>query len=280
MHFGLIFANTGRNTGGKAAAKLARAAEDNGFESLWTVEHVVVPAGYSSPYPYSDTGKMPGKRDDYDIPDPLIWLSFAAAATSTIKLATGIVILPQRNPVVFAKTVATLDSMSEGRMILGVGVGWLEEEFDAIGVPFASRGRRTDDSIRALRALWEQDLPSYDGEFTQFSNTYSRPQPTNGTVPIVIGGHSKAAARRAGRLGDGFFPLGDDVDAIIDLIELARSTATSEGRNPADIEITVGASPKPESMKRLAEAGVSRMVIPAMSSDAMKQFSDTVMSKF
>ncbi len=280
MHFGLVFANTGHNTGGKAAATLARAAEDNGFESLWTVEHVVVPAGYSSPYPYSASGKMPGKRDDYDIPDPLIWLSFAAAATSTIKLATGIVILPQRNPVVFAKTVATLDSMSEGRMILGVGVGWLEEEFDAIGVPFASRGRRTDDSIQALRALWEQDLPSYDGEFTQFSNTYSRPQPTNGTVPIVIGGHSKAAARRAGRLGDGFFPLGDDVDSIIDLIELARSTATSEGRDPADIEITVGASPKPESMKRLAEAGVSRMVVPAMSADAMKQFADTIMSKF
>jgi probable F420-dependent oxidoreductase len=280
MHFGLVFANTGRNTSGKAAAELARAAEDNGFESLWTVEHVVVPAGYSSPYPYSADGKMPGGRDDYDIPDPLIWLSFAAAATSTIKLATGIVILPQRNPVVFAKTVATLDSMSEGRMILGVGVGWLEEEFNAIGVPFASRGRRTDDSIRALRALWQQELPSYDGEFAKFSDTYSRPQPANGTVPIVIGGHSKAAARRAGRLGDGFFPLGDDVDSVIDLIDLARATATAEGRNPADIEMTVGASPKPESMKRLAEAGVSRMVVPTMSHDAMKKFADTVMSKF
>ncbi len=280
MHFGIVFANTGRNTGGQAAIQLAQAAEEHGFESLWTVEHVVVPADYSSPYPYSADGKMPGGRDDFDIPDPLIWLSFAAAVTTRIKLATGILILPQRNPVVLAKTVATLDAMSEGRMILGIGVGWLEEEFKAIGVPFADRGRRTDDSIAALRALWEQDEPSYDGEFTQFANAYSRPQPANGTVPIVIGGHSKMAARRAGRLGDGFFPLGDDTDSVIELIDLARKTATSQERNPRDIEITVGASPNPEAMKQLADAGVDRMVVPPMSSDAMKRFADDVMSQF
>ena len=205
MKFGIAFANTGPFVHPDAAARFAKAAEENGFESLWTVEHVVVPAGYESTYPYSDDGKMPGPEDS-PIPDPLIWLAYVAAATERIRLATGILILPQRNPVVLAKELATLDHLSGGRMTLGIGIGWLAEEFSAIGVPFDERAARTDEYVAALRALWS-DEPTYHGEFTQFTECIVRPRPAAGTIPIHVGGHSAAAARRAGRLGDGYYPV-------------------------------------------------------------------------
>jgi alkanesulfonate monooxygenase SsuD/methylene tetrahydromethanopterin reductase-like flavin-dependent oxidoreductase (luciferase family) len=142
VRFGIMFANVGPMAHAEGAVAIAQSAEAAGFESLWTVEHTVVPAGYQSAYPYSDSGRMPGPEDS-DIPDPLIWLSFVAGATSTIRLGTGILILPQRNPVTLAKEVATLDRLSKGRVELGVGVGWLAEEFEAIGVPFKERGKPT-----------------------------------------------------------------------------------------------------------------------------------------
>ncbi len=151
MKFGIVFANTGFAATPDGAAALGQIAEEAGFESLWTVEHVIVPAGYESQYPYSPTGKMPGSEDN-PIPDPLIWLTWVAANTRTINLATGILILPQRNPIVLSKEVATLDLLSGGRALLGVGVGWLREEFDAIGVDFDDRGMITDEYIGALRA--------------------------------------------------------------------------------------------------------------------------------
>ncbi|MEI8127478.1 MAG: LLM class flavin-dependent oxidoreductase, partial [Actinomycetota bacterium] len=148
MKFGVIFANSGPFSRAEAAVSMVTAAERAGFESVWTVEHVVVPAGYESEYPYDPSGKMPG-RDSAPIPDPLIWLAYLAAVTTTIKLATGILIVPQRNPLVLAKEIATLDNLSGGRFHLGLGVGWLEEEFDALNVPFSERGRRTDDYVAA-----------------------------------------------------------------------------------------------------------------------------------
>ena len=205
MEFGIIFANTGPFSNGPAAAEMARAAEDVGFESLWTVEHVVVPSGYESQYPYDPSGKMPGPEES-PIPDPLVWLSYVGGATSTIRLATGILILPQRNPIVLAKEVATLDHLTGGRLELGVGVGWLEEEFDAIGVPFSERGKRTDQHIEAMRALWSDTKATYHGDFISFDDCISLPQPVDGSVPVHVGGHTDIAARRAGRLGDGFFP--------------------------------------------------------------------------
>jgi probable F420-dependent oxidoreductase len=156
MKFALAFANTGPFSNPDKAFAMAQAAEAAGFESLWTVEHVVVPSNYDSPYPYDASGKMPGGEES-PIPDPLIWLSFVAAATQSIKLATGILILPQRNPVVLAKELSTLDHLSKGRMLLGIGVGWLEEEFDALGIPFADRGKRNDDYVAAMRSLWTQE---------------------------------------------------------------------------------------------------------------------------
>ena len=267
MQFGIAFANTGPFAHPAAAVEFAQAAEAAGFESLWTVEHVVVPSGYDSPYPYDPSGKMPG-GEDFPIPDPLIWLSYVAAATSRIHLATGILILPQRNPVVLAKELATLDHLSNGRMILGIGVGWLEEEFDAIGVPFAERGRRTDDHVAAMRALWTQDKATFHGEFTNFDHCISRPQPVQGSIPVHIGGHTDIAAKRAGRLGDGFFPGKGSHEELARSFDLVRRTAVEHGRDPDAIEMTTGVrgavgARALDEVKALADIGTHRVILPA-----------------
>ncbi|CAB4870434.1 unannotated protein [freshwater metagenome] len=267
MKFGIAFVNTGPLAHPAAAATFARAAEAAGFESLWTVEHVVVPSGYTSEYPYSPNGKMPGPEDS-DIPDPLIWLAYVAASTSTINLATGVLILPQRNPVVLAKEVATLDHMSSGRMHLGIGVGWLEEEFNALGVPFAKRGARADDYVAAMRALWRQDAATHHGEFADFEQCILRPRPAARRIPVHVGGHSATAARRAGRLGDGFFPAGGNHETIAGLYDIARAAALEAGRDPDSIEMTTGGNGAigPNALaevEALAEIGTARVIVPS-----------------
>lgn len=267
MKFGIVFANVGPFADAAGAARLARAAEAAGFESLWTVEHVVVPAGYQSTYPYDPSGRMPG-GDDAPMPDPLVWLAALAPVTTTIRLATGVLILPQRNPVVLAKEVATLDALSGGRALLGIGVGWLREEFEALGVPFEERAGRTDDAVGALRALWSQDRASYDGRYTSFTDCVVRPQPVAGTVPVHVGGHSEAAARRAGRLGDGFFPAKGDHERLRSLFDLARRTAEESGRDPEALELTSGGNGAvgPNALaevEALAALGVDRVVVPS-----------------
>jgi probable F420-dependent oxidoreductase len=275
MKFGIAFANIGPMTFPEGAASIGQAAEASGFESLWTVEHVLVPANYQSTYPYSPTGKMPG-GDDSDIPDPLVWLTFVAAHTSTIRLGTGILILPQRNPIVVAKEIATLDRLSGGRVELGVGVGWLEEEFDALGISFADRGARTDDNIAVLRSLWSDGEASHESEFTTFSKAFSRPRPTQASIPITIGGHSKAAARRAGRIGDGFFPGKGSHEELAELVDVMRRTAKEHGRDPDSIEVTAGGDGAIgpgalDEVKALADLGVSRVIIPPLAFDPAGQ---------
>lgn len=264
MKFGLAFANTGPFVAPEAAAALGKAAEDAGFDSAWTVEHVIVPKDYDSTYPYSANGKMPGTHDA-PIPDPLIWLTWVGAATTTLKLATGILILPQRNPAVLAKEVATLDYLTNGRTILGIGVGWLEEEFDALGVPFDRRGARTDEYMAVLRALWAGDDASFDGEFVDFEGISVNPKPPSGAVPIHVGGHSARAARRAGELGDGFFPGKGDIPELVDIV---RQTAADAGRDAAAIEITAShpglfRDDPQAAIEEAASWGVDRLIVPA-----------------
>ncbi|HMG40698.1 MAG TPA: TIGR03619 family F420-dependent LLM class oxidoreductase [Acidimicrobiales bacterium] len=273
MKFGVFFANTGPyGTVADSARALGAAAEAAGFESVWTVEHVVVPKGYESTYPYDPSGRMPGPEES-PIPDPLIWLSYLAAATSTLKLATGILIVPQRNPLVLAKECGTLDLLSGGRLLLGVGAGWLEEEFDALGIPFEDRGRRLDDHIGALRAAWGDQPASFKGEFTSFDDVYVQPQPVDGSVPIIVGGHSAAAARRAGRLGNGFFPGRARDEDLSSLIGTMRAAAEEAGRDPDAVEVTavglavLGSDPL-AAVEHYAELGISRLVIPPLSYDA------------
>ena len=267
---------------------MAQAAEAAGFESLWTVEHVIVPSQYDSQYPYDASGKMPGGEDS-PIPDPLIWLSFVAAATKSINLATGILILPQRNPVVLAKELSTLDHLSKGRMLLGIGVGWLEEEFDALGVPFADRGKRNDDYVAAMRSLWTQEKATHHGDFSRFDNCIMRPQPVNGTIPVHIGGHTDIAARRAGRLGDGFFPGKGTHEQLARSFDIARDTARQCGRNADAIEMTTGGNgavgPNAvNEVKALADIGTDRVILPSFlfyrdTADSIARYGNEVINK-
>jgi probable F420-dependent oxidoreductase len=269
--------------GPEAARAVGVAAEEAGFDSIWTVEHVVVPAGYESTYPYSDTGKMPG-GDAFPIPDPLIWLTWVAACTTRIELATGILIVPQRNPAVLAKEVATLDVLSGGRVRLGVGAGWLGEEFAALGVPFDDRGRRLDAYVEAMRALWRGEETTLDNGFVRYERAISQPAPGR-PIPIVVGGHTPVAARRAGRLGDGFFPgKTDDLPALLDEM---RAAADKAGRDPDAIEITTG-DPELmgpgalEAVERYEKLGVDRLIIgppafdPASIGDALAAYGERV----
>jgi probable F420-dependent oxidoreductase len=261
MKFGLTYVNTVAPDR-ESALQMATLAEELGFESLWTTEHIAVPAGYETTYPYGKSGRMPG-GDDAPTPDSIAWLSFVAAVTSTIKLATGVLVVPHRNPLVLAKAVATLDVLSGGRMILGIGSGWLEEEFAALGVPFDDRGDRTDEALRVMRTVWTDEVASHDGPFMSFTDVYVRPLPIQRPVPIVIGGHSARAARRAGELGDGFFPASADYTVLPTRIQQAREHAERAGRDPDAIEITMGSSARPEYIEPLMEAGVHRIVIPS-----------------
>src|SRR5207244_2157810 len=195
---------------------------------IWTVEHVVVPHGYQSRYPYSDTGRMGAGLVDFPIPDPLIWLTYIASATRTLKLGTAILILPQRNPVITAKAVASLDHLAGGgRVLLGIGVGWLAEEFATLGVPFADRGARTDEYVAAMRALWSQERASFSGRFVSFR--------------------------------DGYFPARG---APAELYDEMRRAAVEAGRNPDAIEITAQAPTEIAEIEALAKRGVSRVAVP------------------
>jgi len=260
MKFGIMFANVGPFGLPDRLAHFAQKAEQVGVESLWTVEHVVVPKGYGSKYPYSDSGKMPGPENS-PIPDPLIWMTYAAAVTKKIKVATGVLILPQRHPFYVAKELATLDVLSAGRAILGVGIGWLEEEFRGLGVPFAERAARTEESIQALRSLWGEQPSVFAGKHYRWNAVESNPKPVQKPgVPIVVGGHVPGAAKRAARYGDGFFPARPD--GLPGLLETLAKECAEIGRDPRTIEITTGSAPSLDEVKRLRDLGVSRFVVP------------------
>jgi probable F420-dependent oxidoreductase len=264
VKFGLLYANTGAYASPDYAVELATAAEDAGFESIWAIEHVVVPVGYNTPYPYSESGKM-GFADDADFPEPLTWLAYVAAATTRIRLCTGVLVLPQRHPIVLAKTIATLDHLSGGRVTLGLGVGWLREEFAALDVPFEKRGRRMDEGIEVLRALWTGESVSHHGEAFSFENLMCRPRPVQGRIPLIIGGHSEAAARRAGRVGDGFFPGKGDLRRLIEVVD---ETAREHGRDPSEIQLTAGMTPSQaqdlDRIRRLQARNVKRVLVPVL----------------
>jgi len=264
LHFGN---NTFPDMAG--AIRMVKIAEAAGFDSVITVDHVVFPHKYTSIYPYAPGGRLPGGPGGA-LPDPLIWMAAMAAVTTKLRFMTGVIILPLRNPFVLAKQVATLDHMSGGRIELGVGVGWLKEEFEAVGVPFEKRGLRTDEYIAVMRKLWAEDGVTFAGQFVNCDEVSSNPKPVRRTVPIVIGGHSEAAAKRAGRLGDGFFPsIGTQVD-ILPLFDVVRRAAAAAGRDPGEIEIMAGcpdllpgSSKDPRAaIEARATQGVGRIILP------------------
>jgi len=271
MKIGLMFANSGPFSSPDLFGHMAQTAECCGIESIWTVEHVAIPLGYKSIYPYSSSGRIPGS-EDVPIPDPLMPLAYAAALTNRIKLATGVVILPQRHPLYVAKELATLDVLSRGRVIFGVGSGWLKEEFDSLGLDFHARGARTDEAIAAMRAVWRDDPSSYAGKHFSFGPLKSFPKPVQkGGVPIHIGGHSQAAARRAARLGDGFFPMVRNPNQLGGVLAMLKQECAKVGRDPAAIELSAFGRPSLDLINQYRDLGVSRMLIgpPAWDADGL-----------
>jgi probable F420-dependent oxidoreductase len=247
-------------------ADFARHLEACGFESIVAVEHTVLATRYDSVYPYYRSGRVE-LAADCPVPDPLDLLSFLAGHTDRLGLATGVLVLPNHHPVVLAKRAATVDGLSGGRLRLCVGVGWLREEIEACGTDFESRGRRADEQLAVLRALWDErpDGVSHRGEFFQFDDVVCSPKPIAGRLlPIHIGGHSKAAARRAGRFGDGFQPLGVTGDQLARLLTLMHDEAVAAGRDPAAIEVSLGHSVTKidaERAEKLAAQGADRLVL-------------------
>jgi probable F420-dependent oxidoreductase len=265
MKFGLAFASSvGTET--DSALELCRHAEALGFDSVWGGEHVIRPDAIGSAYPYTADGQMPGEAET-PIPDPLIWLAYVAAAAPTLRLGTCILILPQRNPLVLAKELATLDSLSGGRVELGIGVGWLEEEFNALGVPWERRGARCDEYVAAMRALWAGPSAEFHGEFVDFDPCTCSPRPPNGSIPIMVGGDTPVALRRAVRIADGYFPGTTDAPRLRELVEALRVEADKQGRSADEIEVNAIFGPQmmdpAPGVEEFRSAGVSRAMVPA-----------------
>jgi probable F420-dependent oxidoreductase len=251
----------------------AQHAEACGFESIVLVEHPVVISDYTSRYPYASSGRMP-LANDCAIPDPIDVLGFLAAATSRLVLSTGVLVLPAHHPVIMAKRLATLDALSKGRLRLCIGVGWMREELEACGVDFASRGRRTDECIDVMRALWADTEPegaSFEGEFFRFSGAHTHPKPhQDGGVPIHIGGHSPASIRRAAHRGDGWHPLGIRGDDLTAALATLAEEAAAAGRDPKAIELTltgVSTTTDPDTVAELEALGVDRLVVTCLKPD-------------
>jgi probable F420-dependent oxidoreductase len=276
MRFGLFAINMGVCAQPDAAVRVAQAAEAAGFESVWTGEHVVLPDPQLPPSPLPP---------DHPLLDPAVALAFIAAHTRTIRLGTGIIILPQRNPLVLAKELASLDVVSGGRLLFGLGIGYLKPEFDALGIPFDDKGPRGIEYLEAMLALWTQASPAYEGKFVAFRNIQAMPRPAQAPhPPIIIGGHAPAAFRRAVRHGNGWYGFALDLERTAQCIAGLRDAEARHQRPAAlgALEITVTPSERlsPETVARYAELGVHRLVLyrRAQTEDALRAFIDTTAS--
>jgi probable F420-dependent oxidoreductase len=238
------------------ATRVARAAEGAGFESLWTGEHVVLPDPQAPPSP-----APPGMA----MLDPVTILAYVAAVTRSVRLGTGIVILPQRNPLVIAKQMASLDVLSRGRLLFGVGVGYLRPEFDALGIPFEDKGARTDDYLAAILALWTQEKPEHHGPFVSFAGVDAHPRPVQKPhPPLVIGGQSRGAFRRAVRCGHGWYGFLQDPDAtqraLAGLEKAAKEVERPATLPPLEISITPPPGLDLDQARRYGDLGVHRLI--------------------
>lgn len=218
--------------------QVARVAEEHGFESVWIPEHVVMPLAMPNSYPYR-AGGTPNITSGYPELDPIACLSSIASATTSIRLGTAVALLPLRHAIFAARQYLTLDRLSRGRAIAGIGVGWLAEEYAYLNVDFQSRGRRIDEQISVLRALWAQDVVEHHGEFYNFGPARFEPKP-HGSIPIQVGGSSKAALRRAGRLCDGWIDIGSrTIEDFIKRHSVVEAERRLAGRESGPFEVTV-----------------------------------------
>jgi len=239
---------------------VAQAAEEFGFESLWFPEHLIWTQSFDGHSPYAD-GHPPV---DPRIPtyDALAWMVAVAVATRSIRLGTYVYNIALRSPFVTARAVQTLDVISGGRVDLGIGAGWNEAEYDAVGVDFASRGRRVDECVAVLRKLWTDDVVSHAGEFFDFANVIFEPKPPQGLVPVHVGGETLPALRRAARLGDGWIGMDNSVETAAARVARLRELTVEAGRAPGSLEVTVGGTASSaDDVKAYASAGVDRLIV-------------------
>lgn len=277
MRLGLHALGIGTGAKREVIDAVAVAAERAGFATLWAGEHVVMVDESASRYPYSDDGRI-AVPAEADWIDPLIGLSFVAAATSTIQIATGVLLLPEHNPVLVAKQAATLDTLSGGRLTLGVGIGWSREEFDALGVPFERRGARTKEYVDAMRTLWRDDVASFDGEFVAFHSVRVNPKPVRGRVPIVLGGNSDAALRRVAAWGDGWYGFNvDGVDEVAERVGFLQECCDESGRDRHELRLAVALRDlKPGDAPLLASLGIDELVLVEAPPDNPRDAADWV----
>ncbi len=254
MKFGLHGINIGPYSSPEIIVEVAQAAEAAGFDSIWTGDHIVLPEqGFSQP---AETPLL----------DSLIALTYVAAATRTLKLATGVLILPQRNPLVLAKEIASLDVLSGGRVVVGFGVGYLQPEFQAVGASFEERGVRTDEYLEAMQAIWSQEHPAYHGRFVSFERVQAYPRPLqHPSPPILIGGTSPAALRRALKYAQGWFGLELDLEQLQQVLsrlhQLEQEGVRAAGLGPLEISLYQSSPMTPELVEQLAGFGVHRLVL-------------------
>ncbi len=271
---------------GEAIAADVRKAEEMGFESVWIADHVILPVRHQSAYPYSADGRFPVPPDAPFL-DPLMALAYAAAVTSKIRLATGIFVLPMRNAFATAKAVATLDYLSQGRVIFGVGVGWFKEEFEAMGMKFEDRALRTREYLELMIELWSKSEPLYKGKTVQtegmrfMPKTVQQPHP-----PIVFGGSTEPSLKRAARLGDGWYGIANTLDQARAMIERLREHQRAQGRTrPLEVTLSLrtGRPLTADDVRRLAEIGVDRALVghplKALDASEIERFRAEVMDK-
>ena len=270
MDIGLFAPLGNGNASAEVLRALGREAEDRGFESIWVAEHVVLFDDYESRYPYAADGRFPGAGDS-GLLEPLTALTYLAAVTDRIRLGTGICVVPQRNPVYTAKQVVDLDCLSGGRVDFGIGVGWLREEFEALAVPFARRGARTDEYLQVMRSLWTDDVSSFEGEHYTLPACRMYPKPVQRPhPPIHVGGESAAAMRRAARHGEGWYSFNRLPDELDEPLERLDAMLAEEGRTRADLQLTVSPYFHPvdaAAVEAYRARGVDRLVVLCLAFD-------------
>lgn len=264
---------------------VAQCAERLGFESVWVPEHLVFPVRITSRYPYTPDGVPPISVDAPHF-DPFIVLTAIAASTSRVRLGTNVYILPLRHPLVTARAAVSVDVFSGGRLTFGVGLGWLEEEFTAAGVDFQTRGARTRECVRALRALWTEPEPAFHGRFFDFGPLKFEPKPVQKPhPPIVFGGESDAALKRAAALGDGWYGVGHSPETAAAQVAKLRALLEAVGRSRAPFECTVshaGGALTRDEVRRYEDAGIDRAVVlpwrrGSDAEDALVRLADAVL---
>ncbi len=268
MKVGLHIPQVGPFARPEVIAPFAEAADEAGFDSLWVFDHVVLQRNQESKYPYSPDGNL-GFPPTMDFIEPMTLMTWVAGLTKRAQIGSSVLVLPMRHPVLHAKMLASMDHLSGGRMILGAGVGWWKQEFEVLGVPFEKRGKRMDECLQLMRALWRDEWVEFRGEFYECVDWTSNPKPVNGDIPIWLGGESRQQLERVGKYADGWHATAASLGTLRQDFEVAQEAAVKAGRDPAKLSLTIegggaigleGQEQVAERLAKIAELGVEHTI--------------------